>query len=232
MLTGTVKSLAITGRGKKIYRSGDPVTEENFPEGNFKKLVSDGHIILGESVKNPVTITDAVEEAKLKEKERLENEAAEADAAEAEKVAKETAELNELKVFCDSESISYTEDITLEGIKELLENLTAEKAAKAFDDAKAEATELGVEYDDDSTIEDILAGIASIKTENELKDAEKAIAEFKGKDFTSEKGAVRTVKSIADINVKELNFALKASGLKYNTNSSKTILFFKWISLK
>ena len=40
-----VKSLAISGIGKKIYRSGNEVTESDFPKGNAQKLVEQGHLI-------------------------------------------------------------------------------------------------------------------------------------------------------------------------------------------
>lgn len=39
-----VKSLAVSGLGKKIFRHGDFVTEENFPKGNFKELLEKKHI--------------------------------------------------------------------------------------------------------------------------------------------------------------------------------------------
>lgn len=44
MKTGIVKALALSGKGNKIFRSGDAVKETNFPEGNWTKLVKDGFI--------------------------------------------------------------------------------------------------------------------------------------------------------------------------------------------
>lgn len=44
MRTGVVISLHIGGLGNKIFNYGDPVTERNFPPGNFEKLVEVGHI--------------------------------------------------------------------------------------------------------------------------------------------------------------------------------------------
>lgn len=44
MKTGTVKVTALSGKGNKIYRSGDAVKESNFPEGNWKGLVANGYI--------------------------------------------------------------------------------------------------------------------------------------------------------------------------------------------
>ena len=41
MKTGIVKALALSGKGNKIFRSGDAVKESNFPEGNWIKLVSE-----------------------------------------------------------------------------------------------------------------------------------------------------------------------------------------------
>jgi hypothetical protein len=52
-----VLALSVSGKGKKIFESGDTVTEENFPEGNAEALVKTGHLkrIEDESVvvKNP-----------------------------------------------------------------------------------------------------------------------------------------------------------------------------------
>jgi hypothetical protein len=45
MKTGTVKVTALSGKGNKIFRSGDVVKESNFPEGNWKGLVSGGYIV-------------------------------------------------------------------------------------------------------------------------------------------------------------------------------------------
>lgn len=47
-----VIALAVGGRGNKVFRPGDIVTEQNFPPGNFKKLVKDKAIeICPEEVK-------------------------------------------------------------------------------------------------------------------------------------------------------------------------------------
>lgn len=45
MRTGKVKSLAVGGKGNKIFRSGNSVNEKNFPEGNWERLIKDGHIV-------------------------------------------------------------------------------------------------------------------------------------------------------------------------------------------
>lgn len=39
-----VKTLYLGGLGNKIFKSGDTVTEKNFPEGNAAKLVKEGAI--------------------------------------------------------------------------------------------------------------------------------------------------------------------------------------------
>lgn len=44
MRTGKVISLAVGGTGNRIYKFGDTVNEQNFPIGNFDRLIADGHI--------------------------------------------------------------------------------------------------------------------------------------------------------------------------------------------
>lgn len=39
-----VKQLWLSGKGKKVYRSGDLVTENSFPEGNLAILLKEGRI--------------------------------------------------------------------------------------------------------------------------------------------------------------------------------------------
>jgi hypothetical protein len=39
-----VIALSVSGRGNKIFRAGDIVTENNFPEGNAARLVHEGFI--------------------------------------------------------------------------------------------------------------------------------------------------------------------------------------------
>lgn len=39
-----VIALSVSGKGKKIFESGDTVTEDNFPEGNAEALVKTGHL--------------------------------------------------------------------------------------------------------------------------------------------------------------------------------------------
>lgn len=56
MKTGTVKVTALSGKGNKIFRSGDVVKESNFPEGNWKNLVSGGYI-----TEDAVEVSEAVE---------------------------------------------------------------------------------------------------------------------------------------------------------------------------
>ncbi len=41
-----VKTLYLGGLGNKIFRSGDTVTEKNFPKGNAEKLAKSGAIEL------------------------------------------------------------------------------------------------------------------------------------------------------------------------------------------
>lgn len=44
MRTGKVIALNLGGLGNKVFKSGDPVTEHNFPIDNFDKLISAGFI--------------------------------------------------------------------------------------------------------------------------------------------------------------------------------------------
>ena len=86
-----VKALAVSGKGNKIFRSGDEVNENQFPEGNAEKLVKSGHLIAAKvvetkpSVEELKTLTKA-ENEKRAEKAKADDEAAEkakADAANA-----------------------------------------------------------------------------------------------------------------------------------------------------
>lgn len=43
-----VKSLYLGGLGNKVFKSGDEVTEANFPDGNAAKLVQQGYLIEAE----------------------------------------------------------------------------------------------------------------------------------------------------------------------------------------
>lgn len=43
--TYRVVSLAVSGRGNKIFRTGDTVTENNFPTGRLAELVKNGHVV-------------------------------------------------------------------------------------------------------------------------------------------------------------------------------------------
>lgn len=64
-----VKILYLSGRGNKVFKSGDTVTEKNFPEGHVELLVKDGKLeqlgskkVVDEKVKEPVIETKKVEE--------------------------------------------------------------------------------------------------------------------------------------------------------------------------
>lgn len=39
-----VKSLAVSGKGSKIFRAKDEVSANDFPEGHAEKLVEQGHL--------------------------------------------------------------------------------------------------------------------------------------------------------------------------------------------
>jgi len=44
MKKGTIKALAVSGGGNHIFRNGDKVTEKQFPENEFSRLVAEGFI--------------------------------------------------------------------------------------------------------------------------------------------------------------------------------------------
>ncbi len=44
MKKGTIKVLAVSGNGGHIFRNGDKVTEKQFPEKEFNRLVKEGYI--------------------------------------------------------------------------------------------------------------------------------------------------------------------------------------------
>lgn len=68
-----VKSLAVHGRGKKIFTNGDKVTEANFPPGNAEELVKQGHLIedgeVDEDADLEPTINEDLSEEDLRQKE-------------------------------------------------------------------------------------------------------------------------------------------------------------------
>lgn len=49
-----VKSLHVGGLGNKVFKSGDIVTERNFPSGNADKLAASGHLEFHDEVENYV----------------------------------------------------------------------------------------------------------------------------------------------------------------------------------
>lgn len=68
-----VQSLAVSGRGKKIYTNGDKVTEANFPPGNAAELCKQGHLKedgeVGEDETPATTVNEELSAEELKEKE-------------------------------------------------------------------------------------------------------------------------------------------------------------------
>jgi hypothetical protein len=108
MKTGTVKVTALSGKGNKIFRSGDVVKESNFPEGNWKGLVSGGYI-----TEDVVAVPEVVESTSLSAQAR-------SDASQASAVLSMTANENSIPAF---------DAIDKKGIKALL----TEKGI-AFDD--------------------------------------------------------------------------------------------------
>lgn len=60
-----VKSLYLGGLGNKIFKSGDEVTEKNFPQGNAEKLCKKGFL---EKVNEK---TEPKQETKKRRKERV-----------------------------------------------------------------------------------------------------------------------------------------------------------------
>lgn len=58
MLTGTVIVSDLSGLGNRIFRSGESVTEDNFGEIRFSRLVLEGYI---KSDDVPVEVADTVQ---------------------------------------------------------------------------------------------------------------------------------------------------------------------------
>lgn len=62
-----VKALSLSGLNKRMFDSGDIVTEENFPEGNVPRLIAEGFL---EEIPQE---TSDVESDKGKDKESTED---------------------------------------------------------------------------------------------------------------------------------------------------------------
>ena len=87
-----VKQRWLSGKGKKMWQSGDIVTEKDFPE-NFQILLKEGRIIQTEDSPEEIKAKKEAEKARLEaekaEKERLEAEAKEQAENDAEKQKEE-----------------------------------------------------------------------------------------------------------------------------------------------
>ena len=71
MRSGKVTGTDLSGRGKKVYHKGDTVNEQNFPPGNYVKLVASGWIDEGNTVE---VVIEKVVEVELEEPNELDSE--------------------------------------------------------------------------------------------------------------------------------------------------------------
>lgn len=197
-----VKVLALQGKGKKIYHSGEKVIPENFPEGNFDALIKSGHIIEAKIQASEPTID--TEKEKAKEAHAL-----------AVKEAREA--LNGL--IADYE-VEVTEEMTTDQINEAIEQKKSILAhAEKVVAARAILTKYEIEFSEEASLEALNDLIADYEAQNI-------------KSFVNGKGQTVIVKSIDDISKNELIFELEKSNVVFDKNSKKPVLFTQWIELK
>ena len=101
-----VKVIEVSGMGKKIHKTGESVVKENFPEGEFDKLLKDGYL------REP-TKKEAAEAASVLGKEEAE--------------AKELTAKREKEVKADKEKDEERKKIQAQASKDAAEE--AEKAS-------------------------------------------------------------------------------------------------------
>ncbi len=110
----TVSQLSLSGRGKKMWKHGDVVTENDFPE-NFNQLIKEGRIKVEESeTEDTIEKTLTTEDLKMNP-ELIEEGLKEGEVIEV-KVEESETEETPLFIFVDSENnqrpIFTVEDIT------------------------------------------------------------------------------------------------------------------------
>lgn len=119
-----VDKIAITGMGKKIHKGGESVVKENFPEGEFDKLLKDGS---------------------LREPTKKEAEAASGALKKEETEAKELTAKREKEVKADKEKDEERKKIQAQASKD-----AAEVAEKEALEAKKKADKEAKKADKDS----------------------------------------------------------------------------------
>jgi hypothetical protein len=127
-----VIALAVSGNGNKVFKSGDKVTEKNFPPGNTADLVKNGFLAVDESADE--TDADLIDETL------------------------ETA-LQAEKDQCVALGIEIPANATLDILKELIEKFNAELSA-ALENLKSICNEKGIDYnatDDADTLKSLIA---------------------------------------------------------------------------
>lgn len=63
-----VACIAVSGKGNKVFKYGEKVTEDQFPRGNAEALVKSGHLVnLSETVEAPVVEEINVEDSQAPE---------------------------------------------------------------------------------------------------------------------------------------------------------------------
>ncbi len=199
---GIVKVFLVQGKGKKIFKKGEPVKESNFPEGNFDALVKSGHLIEGKP--QPVEPTIQGEKAKAA-KEHADAEKADRDAA-----VKEATDLE----------IEVTDEMSTDDIKLSVEAKKASnEAEKKLAEAKAVCDKYEIEYAEDADIDTLNQLIAEYEAKNT-------------KSFVNDKGETVVVKSIDDITKNELVAELEKANAVFDKNAKKPVLFTQWMGLE
>lgn len=198
----TVKVFVIQGKGKKTYKKGEKVTASSFPEGNFEALIKSGHLIEGK----PQPVDPTIESEKEK-------------AAEAHAIA-EKKELDAATKEAEDLGVLVIAGMKTDDIKKAISAKKAQDAADAkLAEAKATCDELGIQYDQSATIDDLNKLIADYEAKNT-------------KSFVNSKGDTIVVKSIDDITRTELVAELEKAKVPFDKNGKKPALFTQWMEIK
>lgn len=231
----TVKALAVSGNGNKVFKSGDVVTELNFPPGNAEKLVEKGFLVAAKVEAPTVNLeTEMAKSKALAALNSLRSECTtkgidfkETDGADvlsqliADFDASQPSEIDLLKTDCSAKGIVFDAEASVDDLKKLLADFQYNidlANAKAVCDAK------GIEYDDDATLESLNSLITAFDVANPS-------AQFEGKKFNDSKGVEKVAKVIDDITKKELMSELTKSNVEFDSNDAKQILWDVWIKL-
>lgn len=145
MKKGTVKVIAISAGGNATFRNGDKVTEKQFPEGEFDRLVKEGYI-------------DPAEKEKQKSVKEIEKLLSEMDGF---------ADIDELVLGDEREGVIKAAEARKTEIREA----SASEAEKANEEKAKAAKEATLEKISKAKTEGVLRAIMAGNTDKEILEA-------------------------------------------------------------